>query len=467
MADSNLPKQDFAPPWLKFPSETTKTSNQKSSSHQNDRNRQRRDEPYYPRADFGRLHRQNSFDFPDGKRYPQSQNKYRHHSVDDDYYGYSYGYGGYYPPSHSYEKLAMQYSSQPSLTRNMGRDGKYSASRFNQMNGCITTNGPHQDLFEPYYQQSSAKRNFYDRDHHRDSKNNEAKEKERGSDKDRHYSDDFPSLNGSGDSLAESKPTKPGSGVWDNPPKSNRNDESSDLLKNSAPGIYKALVPSKNGQNKKNGKDGPRMNGNARDLSPLSPSSKLNHKEATRQSPTPDLTIVTQPKKLGDKKSDFLRALRNESSVRNGELFHNINQNNQEKKQDTKREEDSPMSEDNDSFHHMNGDSHLDSNKNLLNGKAEDLINGDGILNGESLINDVDHISLSGEEEEKRLLLSMGWVEEDNTEYVITEDEIREFQKLHGLKSSLGTAINRKLVSNGMLNGIPSEDEEIDNNKHL
>lgn len=60
-----------------------------------------------------------------------------------------------------------------------------------QMNGCITTNGPHHDLFEPYYQQSSAKRNFYDRDHHRDSRNTDAKEKEKGSDKDRHYSDDF------------------------------------------------------------------------------------------------------------------------------------------------------------------------------------------------------------------------------------------------------------------------------------
>lgn len=31
----------------------------------------------------------------------------------------------------------------------------------------------------------------------------------------------------------------------ENPPKPNRNEESPDLLKNTSPGIYKALVPSK------------------------------------------------------------------------------------------------------------------------------------------------------------------------------------------------------------------------------
>lgn len=41
--------------------------------------------------------------------------------------------------------------------------------------------------------------------------------------------------------------------------------------------------------------------------------------QGTRNSPTPDLAIVTQPKKLADKKSEFLRALRSESSLRNGD----------------------------------------------------------------------------------------------------------------------------------------------------
>ena len=55
--------------------------------------------------------------------------------------------------------------------------------------------------------------------------------------------------------------------------------------------------------------------------------------QGTRQSPTPDLGIVSQPKKLGDKKKEFLSALRKESSVRNGDSFQDQNQNAIGKKQ--------------------------------------------------------------------------------------------------------------------------------------
>ena len=62
-----------------------------------------------------------------GKRFPPGQSgKFRHHSVDDDYYAYynnpySY-YNGYGYP----EKFGMHYGSQPSLLRSAGqRDSKY------------------------------------------------------------------------------------------------------------------------------------------------------------------------------------------------------------------------------------------------------------------------------------------------------------------------------------------------------
>lgn len=67
------------------------------------------------------------------KRYPESQGKYRHHSVDDDYYGYQYGSYGCYTPSYSFEKFGMQYGSQPSLARSGSRDGKFAPGHFSQV----------------------------------------------------------------------------------------------------------------------------------------------------------------------------------------------------------------------------------------------------------------------------------------------------------------------------------------------
>lgn len=475
MADNNLPKQDFAPPWLKFPqADSSKSQGQKLSGYQGDRNRQRREDPYHPRSDYNRLHRQTSFDYHESKRFPSGQGKYRHHSVDDDYYGYSYGYG-YYPPDYSYEKYGMHYSSQPSLAR---RDGKYGPGRFPPGGADFS---PPYELYEPSYHPSMQRRGFYE--NHMNGRDYDMKGRDRGH-RDKPYSDDFPSLVAKGEQ--DVKRSKPAAGAWENPPKSSRADESADN-KSAASGIYKALVPSKNGPAKRNG----RMNGTVRDSSPLSPSSKLNnHKEGGHQSTATDLAIVTQPKKLGDKKSQFLKALRNESTVRNGENGQDHNQNAIEKKQ-------VDCDEDVNSLEHgMNESGRAVANKDknsieatIEEDKAEESLsedvgkitksmNGDinirdsgkfnepeRKINGEALVDDVEQISLTGEEEEKRLLLSMGWVEEDNTEYVITEDEIREFQsklqnhchgQKNGLKTTLRNALNLKLdnnVTNGMVNG--------------
>ncbi|XP_055884384.1 vasculin-like protein 1 [Biomphalaria glabrata] len=469
MAESNVPKQDFAPPWLKFPTaDNSKTAGQKLNSYQNERNRQRREDPYHARNDYSRLHRQTSFEYHDAKRFPHNQGKYRHHSVDDDYYGYPYGYN-YYAPNYGYEKYGMQYSSQPSLARQVSRDSKYSPGRFSQVNGGDFS--PHYELYEPqYYHQNVHKRGHYEKDHHRD-REDDGKGKNKGNEKERPFTDDFPSLVGSGETANEVKQAKPGAGVWENPPKSSKNEESPDLSKNTSPNIYKALVPSKGNPVKKNGREPIRINGCIRDSSPLSPSNKSN-KEGTRHSPTPDLAIVTQPKKLGDKKSEFLRALRHESILRNGD-YQDLNQNAIDKKQSPKYSEDGTMNEDIEDYIHINGN-HVtninESKKHIMNGSVK--MNGDtdnSNVNGEALINEVDHITLSGEEEEKRLLLSMGWVEEDNTEYVITDDEIREFQHLlknhcngqkNGFKATLRNALNLKLDANVLLNGDTANDDK-------
>ncbi|BFZ16430.1 hypothetical protein BsWGS_19469 [Bradybaena similaris] len=454
MAESNLPKQDFAPPWLKFPStDSSKTSSQ--NGYPSERNRQRREDPYHSRSDLSRLHRQTSFDFHDAKHYPPGQGKYRHHSIDGDCYNYSYGGYGYYAPSYNFEKFGMQYGSQASLVRTASREGKHPPGRFSQ---------------------GAAKRGYYDKEHSKDNKEVEGKAKERNSDRDRPFSEDFPLLRGSGKNAIETKQTKAGSGVWDNPPKSGRNDESP---KNTSPGIFKALLLSKNGQIKKNGPETLHMND--RNSSPFSASNRSNHKEVTRHSPTLDLTVVTQPKKLGNKKSDFLRALRNESSLRSGEAYQDLNQNSIDKKQVLKNADELAVNEHSADISQMNGSCEHKGK----NGSHEALVNysqqlnyeldvapkGDCSINGEALIKDVDHIYLSGEEEEKRLLESMGWSEEDTTEYVITDDDVKEFhhmlnrvreQNVLG-NSTRHNALRLKLKSlfvNGLLDSTYCESDE-------
>ena len=69
----------------------------------------------------------NDYFWCSGKRFPSGQNsKFRHHSVDDDYYAYYNGPYNYYNGYGYPEKFGMHYSSQPSLLRSAGqRDSKY------------------------------------------------------------------------------------------------------------------------------------------------------------------------------------------------------------------------------------------------------------------------------------------------------------------------------------------------------
>jgi len=147
MASSKSPKHDFAPAWLKIPDDGSRGSRQ--DQHDGKGSRGSRREDFY--AGYGRyagadynyqpLQRQRSFEnYYDERRY--SPQKFRHHSMDDEYYGTAYG--GY--PCHNgynYDKYSNHYRSQPTLYR----DGKYQHpnARYGQMNGAYPP------YFDPYY----------------------------------------------------------------------------------------------------------------------------------------------------------------------------------------------------------------------------------------------------------------------------------------------------------------------------
>ncbi|XP_025109362.1 vasculin-like isoform X2 [Pomacea canaliculata] len=393
MAASNAPKHDFAPAWLKIPSSNpTKPAGSKSSTHQQERGRQRRDDSFLNRYgnDYPRqLNRQNSFELYDAsKRYSPTHPKFRHHSVEDDYYYYNYGYYGNY----TYD-YPMQYSSQPSLLRApTGRESsKYPqtpSGRYNQMNGSYSNYYyydfyPHGDAYPGYgtgtHTNSTSKRAQYGWEGRSESK--ESKDSDPSvdnDDKEKPFNDDFPSLNGmDGDPEPKTSRNTATGGVWDNPPRSKF--EEATEMKHSASGIYKALVPNKGQQ----------------------------------QTSTPPMEIlssrlVRQPKPLGDKKSEFLKALRKEADsehVQNGHNEGNHPENNNNMKQRKCSEGGGEVL--------TNGLSDLQ-----LEHEHEHMANGNtGILS-------------SSLEAEQRLLREMGWDEQDDEVYEITEDDKREFKQL-------------------------------------
>ncbi|KAL3868179.1 hypothetical protein ACJMK2_041011 [Sinanodonta woodiana] len=441
MATNNAPKHDFAPAWLKIPSpDTTKPSTSRQAEQTSDKSssRTRKEDSLHSSnsrygPDNSRLHRQHSFEnYYEGKRYPSGQSsKFRHHSVDDDYYAYTYDPYGYYN-GYGYEKFGMHYTSQSSIFRGPGapRDGKYQHpnARFGQLNGAFPgyyEMAPYDYYSEAYYngytsarpqQTTNSKRGYLKeegRSNSKEGKDKEGEKKDKDSDKDKPFNDDFPSLNGDFDQQ-DNKGSKQlnGTGVWDNPPLGKGKDDlktgHSSIKSQGGLQIYKSLVPNKTSGSHKTSRDGLRQNGSWRDQSsigairpPPSSSSSLPSysKESSHGSPTPPMDIlntrfVTTPKTLGDKKSQFLKTLRTEnaSKVEDGEKTP---PEKQEKIQENKPGE------------------------NLL-------VNGIDNLEIEEA-NDSSVLS-SSLEAEQRLLREMGWNEADEEEYEITEDDMKEFQ---------------------------------------
>lgn len=382
MATNNAPKHDFAPAWLKIPNaENAKPPGSKQ-----------------------------------GKRFPSgSSNKFRHHSVDDDYYAYAYSPYGYYNGYPYPDKYGMHYSSQPTLLRSNGqRDTKYQHphARYGTGQGMNVGYPPYYDFIppyeyysnDPYYNyppgRTNSKRTYYEKEGRSNSKEGKEKEekKDKDNEKEKPFIDDFPSLNG------EEKPSNKGSkqvngtGVWENPPiskassvklgeESSIDASQSKVLRDA--NIYKNLVPNKTTIPRRparlNGSY-PRETGMFTGLKPNTPSNNSSspgfQKEGS-QPTTPPMDIlntrfVTQPKTLSDKKSHFLKALRQEDE------------------------------------------------KLRRSGESEELVNGVDSL---GLHDNGTHLS-SSLEAEQRLLREMGWNEADEEEYEITEDDMKEFQNL-------------------------------------
>lgn len=389
MATNNAPKHDFAPAWLKIP-------NQENSKPPGTKQ---------------------------GKRFPSGPNsKFRHHSVDDDFYAYTYGPYGYYNGYGYPEKFNVHYTSQPSLLRTPGqRDSKYQHphARYGTSQGMNVGYPPYYDFLppyeyypnDPYYNtnntyssRGSTKRSYYEKDGRTNSKEGKDKEekKEKEGEKEKPFNDDFPSLNGGVEkSTSEGSKQVNGTGVWDNPPINKTGKSGEDNCETSQQAskvlrdanIYKNLVPNKSTiprrpvQSRVNGSY-PREQSSFTGLKPPTPTSSSSSPGLSKETPsTPPIDIlntrfVTQPKTLSDKKSSFLKALRQEDS---------------EKNTDKKAKS-----------------------------VEEDLTNGFDDL---SVSTENSNLS-SSLEAEQRLLREMGWNEADDEEYEITEDDMKEFQNL-------------------------------------
>ncbi|XP_063404258.1 vasculin-like protein 1 isoform X1 [Mytilus trossulus] len=400
MATNNAPKHDFAPAWLKIPShEAPKQSGSKpfDSDKSNSRPRSHKDDSFF------------------NKRHPLAGGKYRHHSVEDDYYS---GYPPYGPYGY-YNGYGMPYNSQPSIYRSPSREGKYPPNmRFNQINGAPYPPG-YYDLYSfDYYHgdhsyyanypnsRVNTKRGNYERDGRTNSKDKEDKSKGKDDDKDKPpFQDEFPSLNGEekSETSTNGKLTN-GSSVWEHPP--HGKGTSSKLSDNrQTANIYKTLVPNKQSAiNRKPGKEGLRLNGGLQ-KEPFS-SVKTNSKEA----PTSPIEIlntrfVTQPRNLGNKKSEFLRALRKENSG-------------SDRQESSQSKDGWPIKND-----------HTDQLTNGVERLAMD---------------DSSNMLSSSLEAEQRLLKEMGWNETDQEDYEITEADKKMFQDLYSTKQqNRNTRVNK------------------------
>ncbi|XP_076463246.1 uncharacterized protein LOC143295437 [Babylonia areolata] len=439
MAASNAPKHDFAPSWLKIPNpnENTRPAGSRNSLPQ-DRSRQRHDDGYYSRysgGDYPRpLNRQNSFDMYEGtRRYsPSHASKFRHHSMEDDYYMNYYNYAPY--PLAYNEHYSMQFRSQPSLPR---QDMKYppASSRFGQTNGSYNGFGPFCDFFPPGEGFSSygggghnTKRSHYARDGRTESKESRDSDRSQtdGDEKDKIFNDDFPSLNGTDEDadVKTSKSTSSG-GVWDNPPRS-KFEESSEvkISSSSGSGLYK-VMPTKAVSVRKNSREGIRVNGTMREGSPLAAIKPRPSREGQRQSPTQPMEVLStrlvRPKPV-DKKSEFLKALRkeadNDTSLQNGIADHSHQESSSQGKEE--EEEEAQVV--------MNGvdELQLDCDRNHSH-------------------NAISQILSSSEEEELLFMRSLGWDETEETEE-ITEDEKREFLKKSMLQQQQRNGRSRLLT---------------------
>lgn len=441
MATSNVPRHDFAPAWLKIPSQDNlKSAASCKQSGQNDKSgRLKKDDSSGNisgshshnssssryNSDYSKLHRQHSFEnYQENKRYLSNQPKYRHHSVDDDYYSYPYGhYNNYYNGYNTgYDKYNMQYGSQPSLLRPPSRQEavkyQHPNSRFpNQVPGYQNYYDVYpQDYHhgggggDPYYNNPyptrpvNGRKNLYERENRLSNPKNEVDCKDREYversnkefSKDRNvFNDEFPSLNGRNEVYHNDSNylSTNGNGVWDNP------------------------LPSKSGnyysKNEINFVDyqGPRDNDRSRAGNGIYRFMTPN--KSSSPCPTDNrnyTTVANQPETSTDRET-----LKDATDL-------NL--------------------EDNSSQRRLSG---KQGNQVFGCNSPEELVNGVDLLsvkdNGRSFLS-------SSLEAEQRLLRQMGWTETEEDEYVITEDDKKEFQKLTN-------QVKQQQQRNGLVRPLP------------
>ncbi|KAK2183752.1 hypothetical protein NP493_297g03009 [Ridgeia piscesae] len=403
MANSKAPKHDFAPAWLKVPDhESWKSSGPKPSEQPSTRPSRpsRRDDYYngYSRPDYCMpLQRQHSFDnYYDDRRYPPQ--KFRHHSVDDDYYGYGC-YGGYYE-GYGYDKyVGPHYRSHPGLYQ----DGKYTHpnARYGQTGPQVNGGGAYPPYYGPYmydYYQggpyygnypTNKRRPMVDKSdgRYRNGRERRHSDSRSGGSKQNSLDDDFPSLNGEADGEKEnSGGSKTGTlGAWGKSPagtmngtaRNTRDDRADDFVHLSSKHLNKSSVRVyKDSFGDKELPSKPLSSNDAR---------KDVNSNSTTAAPPGDQSHIGSNGHASDTEGN--------QSAENGAVETSGGNNG-------KPEADEPL------VRGINDLSMSSVERSLLSSSLE---------------------------AEQRLLREMGW-NDDEEEYVITEDDLREFQKLKQMK---------------------------------
>uniref|UniRef100_T1JBC2 Vasculin n=1 Tax=Strigamia maritima TaxID=126957 RepID=T1JBC2_STRMM len=438
MANSSIPKHDFAPAWLKIPGESHSSFHSERLSRRDDpvsgkglsligRQRQSSCDQQYSR-------RERQHDVTVSRHHPS----HRHHSIDTDE-------SQYYNSGFDEIGTHRSFGSQPSLNRRP-------QSR-QETNSAVYKGYSLYDSFIDGSRSNGWKRQINSERHgnsHNNSKDSSGSRELNECSTDR-FNLEFPSLRGDETNESTMSLSTVDGGVWsadnlrntkiylDTSNKKIQNesgqkfDADGSILSGSSNGsaaspkagslgtviskansqnqlsssVYRVLVPSKQ---------------NILTKKPVSKDMKssavvVSNKISRQSSPTQQLEIlntrfVTHPKNLGNKKSDFLKTLRNEETREEKNGYEKEN----EQKNDKIEEKDENIDVQQTMDKEQNG-------RDIVQRKST-----------ESEMSPEKPILSSSLEAEQRLLKEMGWKEEgsgDEDVYApLTEDELREFESL-------------------------------------
>lgn len=480
MANSSVPKHDFAPAWLKIPGEVQRSS---GTNGEHRERLSRRDDRTNGKGPCMGRQRQSSCD----QQYPRREGRdlgrphfsYRHHSIDvDESQYYNCGLGDYHIAGYRH------FGSQPSLNpRTLSRQenpfsytAAYKGYSLYDFTGDNYRNSNHS--------WNQGRHRSFDRSNNHVPTNNKKEPKSPDVPKDTsadRFNQEFPSLKGDVSEISGTSVNVNG-GVWDNArnakvymnspnnrsqkveltakgdssekrsgspgtPSCNASNGGSSLgspkpspppslaqitkpnsqnqLSNS---IYRSLVPSKGALTRKSSKESFRI------------SSPIVNKSSRQSSPTPPLEIlntrlVTHPKNLGNK-SDFLKTLRSESdrAAADDDAIQEQAVDKLFKENELEEDDDDDNKSEITNNSHENGEEEEEAAVEEMDNSASSMeLNG---IHCERLSEKcVEKPVLSSSlEAEQRLLREMGWKEEgsgDEDVYApLTEDEMKEFENL-------------------------------------